>query len=149
MGGGANLLRNSKCTKPVAVQHLPHFCNVSRLWVFMNALQLACCQCHNVHSSQQGASGVSQHVNQLMLVDVTYSLQVDRATHSVDLSQQDVDSGRPGSGKAPPPGSLVCAFDSTKGLLLLCHSFVYHSLARICSFIQLNAQSRQAFAYDR
>ena len=34
-------------------------------------------------------------------------LQVDRATHSMDLSQQDVDSGRPGGGRPPPPGSLV------------------------------------------
>lgn len=33
--------------------------------------------------------------------------QVDRATHSVDLSQQEVDSGRPGGGRPPQPGSLV------------------------------------------
>jgi hypothetical protein len=37
----------------------------------------------------------------------TDTLQVDRATHSVDLSQQHIDSGRPGAGKPPPPGSLV------------------------------------------
>ncbi len=34
-------------------------------------------------------------------------MQVDRATHSVDLSQQDVDSGRPRSGKPPPAGAVV------------------------------------------
>lgn len=41
--------------------------------------------------------------------------QVDRATHSLDLSQQEVDSGRPGGGRPPPPGSLVTGRVTTAG----------------------------------
>lgn len=66
----------------------------------------ACCRCAEV-SESESISLQSERMSTRDKVHNIVPMQVDRATHSVDLSQQDVDSGRPHSGKPPAAGAVV------------------------------------------